>query len=92
MVRPRKKAKIDGSSASFNPPKKQQPKSKPTDPAPRYELRQRKTRYGDIKKSHASSDDEQLEPKDAALKHRRGQPICAYNRLQQFNPPSGEGE
>ena len=92
MARPRKKAKIDGSSASFKPTKKQSSKPKPTDPAPRYELRQRNIRYSDIEKPHASSDDGKLEPKDAALKHMRGQPRRAYNHIQQFNPPSGEGE
>ena len=90
MARPRKNAKVDGSSASFKPTKKQQPKLKPTDPAPRYELRQRKTRYDDVANPQASSDDEKIEPKDAALKHRRGQPKCANDHIQQFNPPSGE--
>ena len=92
MARPRKNAKVDGSSASFKPTKKQQPKLKPTDPAPRYELRQRRTRYGDIEKPHASSDDEKLKPKAATLKHKRGQPKCANDHIQQFNPPSGEKE
>ena len=92
MARSRKKAKVDGSSDSFKPTKKQQPKPKPTDPAPRYELRQRGTRYGDIEKPHASSDDEKLEPKAAALKHERGQPKCANDHIQQFNLPSGEEE
>ena len=93
MARPRKKAIADGSSASFKPTKKQQPKPKPLDPAPRYELRQRKTRYGDIEKPHASTDDEKPEPKEATPKHRRGRPRRAKDDIQQFNPPAGdEGE
>ena len=93
MARPRKKAIKVGSSASFKPTKKQQPKPKPIDPAPRYELRQRKTRYGDIEKPHASSDDEKMEPRDAALKHGRGRPRRAKANIEQFNPPAGdEGE
>ncbi|KAK0509162.1 hypothetical protein JMJ35_008533 [Cladonia borealis] len=93
MARARKKAITDGSSASFKPTKKQRPKPKPIDPAPRYELRQRKTRYGDIEQTHPSSGDEKLEPKDAAPKHRRGRPKRANDNIQQFNPPSRhEGE
>ena len=91
MARPRKNAKL-GSSASFKPTKKQQPKPKPTDPAPRYELRQRKTRYGDIENPHTSSDEKKLELKDPAVKHRRGRPKRANNHIQQPNPLSGEGE
>ena len=85
MARPRKKAIADGSSASFKPTMKQQLRPKPLDPAPRYELRQRKTRYCDIEKPHASSDDEKLEPKDATPKHRRGRPRRAKDNIQQFN-------
>ena len=89
MTRPRKNAKV-GSSASFKPTKKQQPKPEPTDPAPRYELRQRNTRYGDIENPYTSSDDEKLELKDSAVKHRRGRPKRANNHIQQSNPLSGE--
>ncbi len=92
LARPRRKAKVAGSLASFKPTKKPQPKPKPADPAPRYELRQRKTRYGDIKQPHASSDDEKLEPRGAALKHKRGRLKCANNHIEQFNPPSREKE
>ena len=90
MARPRKKAIADGSSASFKPTKKQRPKPKSIDPAPRYELRQRKTRYGDIEKPHAFSDEEKLESKDAAPKRGRGRPKSANDNIQQFNPPSGD--
>ena len=90
MARPRKKAIADGSSASFKPTKKQRPKPKPIDPAPRYELRQRKIRYGDIEKPHACSDDEKLESKDAAPKRRRRRPKFENDNIQQFNPPSGD--
>ena len=92
MARPRRKPKADGSSASFKPTRKQQPKPKPADPAPRYEFRQRKTRYGDVEKPHASSDDEKLEPKDPALKHTRGQPKSANDHIERLNPPSGGRE
>ena len=53
----------------------------------------KQTRYGDIEKPHASSDDEKMEPRDAALKHGRGRPRRAKANIEQFNPPAGdEGE